>query len=73
MDKVCWEKSELSSQIETLKVQQGQERGEMLMQIRNLEVSFIIPWVGYISDEISQSRLSKNEINIGKIIYFSLV
>lgn len=38
IDKVCWEKSELSSQIETLKVQHGQERGEMLMQIRNLEV-----------------------------------
>lgn len=38
IDKVCWEKSELSSQLETLKVQYGQDRGEMLMQIRNLEV-----------------------------------
>lgn len=38
MDKVCWEKSELSSQLETLKVQYGQNHGEMLMQIRNLEV-----------------------------------
>lgn len=48
MDKVCWEKSELSSQLETLKVQYGQNHGEMIMQIRNLEVlssTLIIIWI----------------------------
>lgn len=40
MDKVCWEKSELSSQLETLKVQYGHNHGEMLMQIRKLEVMY---------------------------------
>lgn len=33
-----WEKSELSSQLEVLKVQHSQERGELFMQVRNHEV-----------------------------------
>ncbi|XP_057366083.1 cingulin-like protein 1 [Daphnia carinata] len=37
LDKICWDKSELSSQLDTLKVQHGQDRGELIMQIRNLE------------------------------------
>ena len=58
-----WDRSELSSKLEAFKVHQGQERGEMLMQIRNLEV--------LTNDHVSLFKLVNDITLVDLCFYYS--